>query len=45
MDKFAGVGFGNIVIIWMMCTVLSIIAKTLAAKYPVEGLSQAILAS
>lgn len=43
MDKFAGVGLGNIFIIWLCCVAFSVVAKVIAAKYPVKGLSEVIL--
>lgn len=44
MDKFAGVGLGNIFLIWLVCIVFSVIAKVIAVKYPIEGLSDIIKA-
>lgn len=44
MDKFAGVGLVNIFIIWLCCMAFSVMAKVIAAKYPVNGLSQIVLA-
>lgn len=34
MDKFAGVGLTNIIIIWLMCCMFTVIAKTVVLKYP-----------
>lgn len=41
--KFAGVGLGNIFIIWLCCMVFSLAAKVIAAKYPIEGVSEVIM--
>ena len=34
MDKFAGVGLTNIIIIWICCMLLTLMAKTIVLKYP-----------
>lgn len=34
MDKFAGVGLANILMIWLVCCLLTVIAKTVVLKYP-----------
>lgn len=44
MDKFAGVGLGNIFIIWLCCLLISLAAKIIAAKYPIPGVSEVIMA-
>ena len=41
--KFAGVGLGNVFIIWLCCMVFSIAAKIIAARYPVKGLSETVM--
>lgn len=43
MDKFAGVGLKNIFLIWLVCMVLSLVAKVIVTKYPIEGISQTVL--
>lgn len=43
MDKFAGVGLGNIFIIWLCTLTLSVMAKVILTKYPVSGLSEIVL--
>lgn len=43
MDKFAGVGLKNIFLIWLCCMILSLIAKVILTKNPIEGLSQVVL--
>ncbi|HBG1660055.1 hypothetical protein KWT13_19285 [Clostridioides difficile] len=45
MDKFAGIGFINIVLIWLVCSLLSLMFKVIFTKYEVEGLSQVVRAS
>lgn len=44
MDKFAGVGLKNIFLIWLVCIIFSLMAKVILTKYPVDGLSQIVLA-
>lgn len=43
VDKFAGVGLINIIIIWLCCMVLSIMAKTIVLKYNVPESVQAVV--
>ena len=46
MEKFGGVGLVNIVIIWLVCMVLTLIARTLVVKYNVPvGLRDVVLAA
>lgn len=33
MDKFAGVGLFNIVLIWLVCCMLTIMLKTVVLKF------------
>ena len=33
MEKFAGVGLANILIIWLICCMLTVITKTVVLKY------------
>ena len=40
MDKFAGVGLKNVLIIWLLIMVLTVIAKVVLTKRPVKGLSE-----
>lgn len=42
MDKFAGVGLKNILLIWLMVMVLTVMAKVVLTKYPVKGLSEVV---
>lgn len=42
MDKFLGVGLVNAMGLWLLFMLLSIIAKTVANKYPIEGLTEFI---
>ena len=44
MDKFGGVGLKNIFLIWLCCIIFSLMAKVILTKYPVDGLSQIVLA-
>ena len=41
--KFAGVGLGNIFIIWLVCMVFTLAAKIIAARYPIAGVSEVIM--
>lgn len=41
--KFAGVGLGNIFIIWLCCMVLSVCAKIIAGRYPVPGIAEVVM--
>ena len=43
MDKFAGVELKNILIIWLCCVILSLMAKVILIKYPVSGLSEIVI--
>ena len=43
MDKFAGVGLKNIILIWLVCMILSMMAKVILIKYPVDGLTQVVM--
>ena len=43
MDKFGGVGLGNMFIIWLCCMIFTVIAKVLVTKYPVKGISEVVL--
>jgi hypothetical protein len=40
MEKFAGVGLKNIVLIWIMVTLFTLMAKVITVKYPVKGLTE-----
>lgn len=42
MDKFAGVGLKNIVVIWLFVMILNVMAKVIITKYPVNGLKEFI---
>lgn len=42
MDKFLGIGLVNAMGLWLLFMLLSIIAKTVANKYPIEGLTEFI---
>lgn len=45
MEKFAGVGLTNIIIIWLICSLLTIIAKVIFTKYQIDGVSEVVLVS
>lgn len=45
MDKFAGVGLKNVFLIWILCTIFSLMFKVIAVKYPIDGLKEVALAS
>ncbi|MGG1343880.1 hypothetical protein ABE244_25650 [Bacillus toyonensis] len=42
MDKFAGVGLKNIIILWLFTMILTVIAKVVLTKHPVPGLSEVV---
>lgn len=45
MDKFGGVGLKNIIVIWIMCMILTIMFRVIMVKYPVAGLKEVALAA
>lgn len=45
MEKFAGVGLVNIIVIWLICSLLTVIAKVIFTKYEVGGLSDVVRTS
>lgn len=42
MDKFLGLGLKNIIGLYFILTLISLIMKTVFTKYEVEGLSEVI---
>lgn len=42
MDKFLGVGLKNALGLWFLFGFFTVIAKTLATKYQLEGLSEVV---
>lgn len=42
--KFLGVGIINAFGLWCLFMVFSLVAKVVATKYPISGLSEAVLA-
>lgn len=44
MDKFLGLGLVNILGLWLLFTIFSAFAKTIALSHPIEGVSDIILA-
>lgn len=41
--KFLGVGIVNAFGLWCLFVIFSLVAKVIATKYPVEGISEVIL--
>ena len=39
LDKFAGIGLKNILIIWLICCIFTVMAKVIFIKHEVEGVS------
>jgi hypothetical protein len=44
-SKFLGVGLTNVLLIWLAVTLLSLMAKVIFTKYPIDGVSQIFQAS
>jgi hypothetical protein len=44
-SKFLGVGLKNLILIWMVLTVFSLMAKVILTKHPIDGFSQVIQAA
>lgn len=42
--KFAGVGLKNIIVLWLMFILLTVMAKAILTKHPVKGLSEVVQA-
>jgi len=42
--KFAGVGLKNILVLWMLFVLLTVMAKAILTKHPVRGLSEVVQA-
>lgn len=38
--KFAGIGLKNIIVLWLVLMILTVMAKVILAKHPVQGLSE-----
>lgn len=43
MEKLGGVGLTNIIIIWLICSVFSLLAKTIVLKYNVPDSIQTVV--
>lgn len=43
VNKFLGLGLVNLVGIWLLFTLMSVAAKTIAINYPIEGVSDIFL--
>jgi hypothetical protein len=41
-DKFAGLGLKNVLLLWMIFIVLTVMAKVIFVKYPVPGVSDVV---
>ena len=39
LDKFGGVGLKNIMLIWIVCCIFTLMAKVIFIKHDVEGIS------
>ena len=39
-EKFLGVGLTNVLGIWLLCVILSLMAKVVFTKYEVPGVSE-----
>ena len=42
--KFAGLGLKNIVVLWIVLALITLMMKTVLTKHPVSGLSEAVQA-
>jgi putative flippase GtrA len=42
VKRFAGVGVVNVVVLWILFILLTVMAKVILAKYPVKGLTEVI---
>ncbi|WP_179865938.1 hypothetical protein [Bacillus wiedmannii] len=40
--KFAGIGMKNILAIWFLFIILTVMAKVILTKYPIKGISEVI---
>ena len=45
MDKFLGVGLKTAMLLWIFMMIMTPLAKAIAVKYPIKGLSDIILAN
>lgn len=44
MDKLFGIGLKNAIALWFLFWLFSLVAKTIATKYEIEGLSDVVRA-
>lgn len=44
MDKFMGIGLTNALALWLFFILLTVVAKVVSAKYPVQGVNEVIQA-
>lgn len=42
--KLAGLGLKNIVILWMIFVILTVLAKTVLTKHPIQGVTEIVQA-
>jgi hypothetical protein len=42
--KFAGVGMKNLIVLWLIIIMFTVMAKVIFTKYPVPGLSEVVQA-
>ena len=42
-EKIGGVGLKNIFVIWLICCLLSLMAKVMAVKYPIKGVTETVM--
>lgn len=40
--KFAGMGLGNIIVLWLVLSIITIMAKVLVNKYQPAGLTEVV---
>ena len=43
MGKLGGVGLTNIIVIWLICSLLTLLAKTIVLKYDLPDSVQAVV--
>ena len=44
MDKFAGLGLKNILVLWLIFILLTVMAKAILTKHPVPGVTEIVQA-
>lgn len=43
MEKFAGLGIKQVIALWIILSLITIMVKTILVKYPVKGLTETVL--